>query len=193
LNQKTKRVVNRSKRYSLYAGAGVLILCAFVILWWAGLPQSPDSVVTDGDLLEIAVVGGRVPAFEAETLNGEILTVTGDMRHPLIINFWATWCVPCIREMPMLENLFQEGVPVVGINTGLEVRQVIDEWLAEMNITFPLLDDDDETRSLEALYRIKSLPTTFFVDEQGIIRQIEIGALSEEALAMGLEAIQPRE
>ena len=144
--------------------------------------------MSDGELLAVPVRGGLVPAFEGETLSGQILTIDEDFDRPLIINFWATWCAPCAQEMPVVENLHQEGMPVVGVNVGLEEEARVETWVDEAGLTFPIIVDDSQ-RTLEALYRIRAMPTTFFIDSDGIIQMVEAGPLTEESLAAGLIAM----
>ncbi|MFP4323080.1 MAG: TlpA family protein disulfide reductase [Anaerolineales bacterium] len=172
-------------------GAGGLFICAVVILWRAGLPAAPDFFVRlpADERIEAPVAGGLVPAFEGQTLDGQHLRVNADMGHPLIINFWATWCEPCIREMPLLETAYQAGVPVVGVNAGDEAPEHVYAWLREHAIQFPVVLDD-AARSIEAQYRVQGLPTTLFVDAQGVVRQVHRGALTLEDLAEALRLLE---
>ncbi len=169
-------------------GAGGLVICAVVILWRAGLPAAPQFVVrlSPSERIEAPVPGGLAPAFESQTADGQRLRVEAEMGHPLVINFWATWCAPCVHEMPLLEAVHQAGIPIIGINTGDESGAVVEAWLAEHGITFPVVLDDDE-RSLEARYRVQGLPTTFFVDARGVVQAVHQGELSAEDLAAALE------
>ena len=171
-------------------GAGILIACALFILWQAGLPAAPDFSVnmSEMELIALPVRGGLVPPFHAQTLNNENLQINETLNHPLILNFWATWCVPCVEEMPVLERLSQQGVAVIGVNVGLEDQQTVSKWVEHLQLTFPIVIDD-ELRTLESMYRITAMPTTFFVDSDGIIRYIERGQLSETGLKEGLIAI----
>ncbi len=157
-------------------GAVILLLAAALILWWAGLPQIPT--------LDI------VPAFEKTTLDGQPLKIDTELGHPLVINFWATWCIPCIIEMPLLEEASQAnqntGLLILGIDAG-EDRPQVSGWIAENGISFPIVIDEDG--SLERRYGVRGYPTTFFIDRQGRIQRVVEGPLSEEALAAGLAAI----
>jgi thiol-disulfide isomerase/thioredoxin len=171
-------------------GAAFLAGCAVFILWKTGLPTSPENAITDpqGELLAVPVRGGLLPSFEWQTLSGETLSINEDLDRPVILNFWATWCEPCVREMPVLENLHQSGVTVVGVNVGLEEAAAVHEWIDTVGITFPIVVDDS-ARTLEALYRIRAMPTTFFIDSDGIIQMVESGPLTEESLTAGLIAM----
>jgi thiol-disulfide isomerase/thioredoxin len=177
----------KNRRVS-WLGAAFLAGCAVILLWWTGLPDSPDYFVNDGELLAVPVRGGLLPPFEGQTLSGQTLSINEDFNRPLIINFWATWCVPCVEEMPALETLYQAGLPVVGVNVGLEESAAVENWIDAVGITFPIVVDDS-ARTLEALYRIRAMPTTFFIDSDGIIQKVEAGALTESSLEEGLIAM----
>jgi len=170
-------------------GAVLLMGCAFLILWRAGLPELNQFTVTDleGNPIQAPYEGGITPNFERETLAGDRFTPEL-VETPLIINFWATWCIPCITEMPVLDQLYRDGLMVVGINVGLEDDETVTTWLAQTNIQFPIIVDDDQ-RSLEQRYRVTGLPTTFFVDANGRIQYVQRGELTPETLTAGLVAI----
>lgn len=169
-------------------GAIILTISAFFIVWQAGLPTSPDFFITDGIIAPTE--GGLIPPFRAESLQGEIIEIQSQAGTgaPLIINFWATWCVPCAEEMPIFDDLYRAGIPIIGINAGLEDSAVVAAWVEQGNFTFPIIVDDSR-RTLEAQFRVKGLPTTFFVDANGVIQYIQRGALSPESLGEGLAAI----
>ena len=88
----------------------------------------------------------------------------------LVVNFWATWCPPCVKEMPSLENawlqLREEGVEVLAINMA-EPQEVIDEFLEKYPVDLPILLDLD--LSVATAWGVRGLPTTFVVNPQGAI------------------------
>lgn len=159
----------------------MLIGAAMIVLWRAGLPASPDFFIELEDQ-------PLVPSFTAQTLNGETVTVEPELGHPLIINFWATWCIPCEREMPLLEELYQAGVPILAINAGAEDRETVIQWAANQALTFPIVIDDDQ-RQLERKFGVRGLPTTFFIDSHGTIQKVQFGELTAPGLQDGLAAI----
>lgn len=168
-------------------GAVGLLLAATFILWRAGLPDSPDFVVGENGI-EAVQVGAFAPLFTAQTLDGQTIALEDARGYPVILNFWATWCEPCVVEMPILEAVHQGGVDVVGINVGQEDATLVRAWVKSAQLHFPMVMDD-ANRTLESRYRIQAFPTTIFIDKQGIIRHIEHGALDESSLRQGLDSI----
>lgn len=166
----------QSKRIYAAGGALILALAAVFVLWQAGLPQRPALT--------------NVPNFEAQTLDDQYIKVDARLNRPLVINFWATWCAPCIIEMPYLESAYQDAsnqnLLVLGINAG-EAPDQVEQWIDANSISFPIVIDP--YGELERQYQIDGYPTTFFVDNQGRVQEVVSGQLTREALRRGLAAI----
>ena len=164
-------------RLSAAVGAILLALAAGFILWSAGLPKGRSELT-------------RIAPFMADTLDGERILVDENLNRPLVINFWATWCTPCVVEMPRLEEAYQsgkdDGLVVIGVNNAEEPEEVAD-WVAAHGIHFPIVID--QFRELEALYQIRGFPTTLFVDREGRVREIIEGPVSEATLERELKGI----
>lgn len=165
-----------------------MVLCAgaVLILWWAGLPRSPDFFVDPASPIIYPVVGGGVPPFSATSVDEQVIRIESGLGYPLVINFWGVWCAPCVEEMPVLERLYQQNIPVIGVHVGDQSPQVVGAWLQEAGISFPVVVDD---RQLEQLFRVRGIPSTFFINSDGIIQHIENGALTEPSLSKGLAAL----
>ena len=116
------------------------------------------------------------PDFSLMNRNGEMVTLSEFRGQVVLINFWATWCAPCRKEMPYLEQIYQRyerlGVTLLGVNVedGPEEAKA---FLKETPVTFPVLFDTDKTVS--SLYGVEAMPTTILVDRQGKIRFIHYG------------------
>ena len=102
--------------------------------------------------------------------------------QPVIINLWASWCAPCLAEMPALEAAYQEhrqdGLIILGINqTKLDTVDAALEMLATLDITFPNLRDD--AGLTEQIFRVRGLPLSLFITAEGKIAYRQIGQMSE--------------
>jgi peroxiredoxin len=119
-----------------------------------------------------------VPAPDFELLDpaGQTHTLADYQGKVLVVNFWATWCPPCIREMPALQNLrttlHEQGLEVLGINMGENAEQVA-LFRERINVDFPLLLDENMVMS--TAWEVLNLPTTFIVDRKGMITYAEVG------------------
>ena len=99
-----------------------------------------------------------------------------------MLNFWATWCPPCRAEMPYLQQIYDEwkgrGLALLTIDVG-ESPSRVRSYLQSNNLSLPvLLDTGKEVRDK---YGVRAYPTTFFIDEDGIIRGVKVGAFRSKA------------
>jgi thiol-disulfide isomerase/thioredoxin len=122
--------------------------------------------------------GDAAPAYSAVTLAGDTVALESLRGAPVMLNVWATWCIPCRDEMPLLEALHREyaphGLRVVGVSvdaTGM-VRD-IEAFLADVGVTFTILHDPAErfTRA----FRTIGVPETFLIDRDGVVVRRWIG------------------
>ena len=118
------------------------------------------------------------PALKLKDLDGRTHDLVQLRGRVVLINFWATWCPPCRREMPSMERLSQtlkgEAFSVLAVDVG-EDADTIDAFTAQLDatLTFPILLDT-RSRTLQA-WKVAGLPTTFLVDRQGRIVASAIG------------------
>lgn len=106
--------------------------------------------------------------------------------HVVILNFWASWCVPCREEMPAFQRAYEayrtEGFAVLGINeTHIDDLTAARAFVNELELTFPSLRDDDGTVS-DDLYRVLGLPTSVFITRGGTVAHVHIGVISEDLI-----------
>jgi len=112
---------------------------------------------------------------------------------PVLVNFWATWCGPCVKEMPDLVALNQEytakGALVIGISTdrGDDALTLVSEFTKEKNVGYPIVIDNGDLE--EAFGGLRGYPTTFYIDKNGKIVKKMIGAQSKETFAKEFDAI----
>jgi peroxiredoxin len=132
-------------------------------------------------------VGSRVGDLAADftliDLDGQIVTLSGLRGRPVMLNFWASWCGPCRNEMPDIQTVYIErladspSLAILSINLG-ESAATVGQFMEEDHYTFPALLDSQKSVALE--YDVRGIPTTFFIDENGIIVERRVGAFTNK-------------
>jgi len=168
-----------SRRLRLFT-IGVLAVVALV--GWAVWPRlAPATPAPPVSSIPAPEIGHPAPDFTLSTLDGADICLVDLRGQPVILNFWATWCPPCRREMPALEVIWQQhaqgDVMVLGVDQGESAAMVGDYVRTNVGVTFSLLLD--RRQDVGDLYLVRSLPTTFFIDAGGIIRDIRVGGPME--------------
>jgi thiol-disulfide isomerase/thioredoxin len=124
------------------------------------------------------------PPFSGITLDARQLSMTEYRGKVIVLNFWASWCLECRPEMPMLERLQREfaskGLAIVGVNAR-ENREAVRRYAKELGLTFPLVFDPDG--KINALYGVIGLPTTFVVGRDGRAMAFAVGPRPWESAA----------
>ena len=133
---------------------------------------------------------GPAPDFELATFDGGTIRLSDLRGQVVVINFWASWCIPCREEAPILEATWrayrERGVVFIGVNYVDTDREAL-AYIEELDLTYPN-GPDLRTRIAQA-YRIQGVPETFFVDRQGFLRGVHIGPITEEQLEARIEAL----
>jgi thiol-disulfide isomerase/thioredoxin len=146
--------------------------------------------------LQAQLPGKPAPAFTLKTLEGDTARLAEYLGHPVLINFWATWCTPCRGEMPLLIAAYQaheqEGLAVLAVDLTDQERSLKDvrKFQAEFQMPFPvLLDKKGKTRKL---YALRGVPTSVFVGSDGVVRAVNQGPIEPAVLQRYLTEILPR-
>jgi len=127
------------------------------------------------------VVGSPAPDFVLETPDGQALSPGSLAGRPVLLNFWATWCDPCRREIPYLQDLSEDkawrdrGLEILAIDIQESATEVRD-FQKEFGMTYRTLLDS--SGAVAELYNIRGIPTTFFIGKDGIIKYIKVGAFT---------------
>ncbi|WP_199623173.1 TlpA disulfide reductase family protein [Paenibacillus alkalitolerans] len=158
------------KRLQIAIFAVVLLIAGYTVAGGAfqGDPKPPET-------------GQKVPAFSLTGLDEQTYDPAKLKGKPLVINFWGTFCPPCVEETPALQRMYEkykeDGVVILGVNLGEKPLVRVKNFTDRFGVSYPvLLDPELEVRDR---YGVRSYPTTFFVDAEGVIREIKVGGMTE--------------
>lgn len=142
------------------------------------------------DESQVLVVDGLAPEFTLPLFNGGEFTLSEMQGKVVVVNFWASWCIPCRDEAPFLERAWQryrdQGVVFIGIDY-LDTDKEAQAFLQEFGITYP--NGPDIGTEISRQYRITGVPETFFVAKDGRLGDMEIGPLTEARLVSAIETL----
>ncbi|MEZ5566532.1 MAG: TlpA disulfide reductase family protein [Gammaproteobacteria bacterium] len=122
--------------------------------------------------------GNASPAapFSLKARSGEAVSLASLKGQVVLINFWATWCAPCRKEMPLLEQIHKKyaslGFTMLGVNVEEDTR-MMDTFLKDVPVDFPILLDPEN--GVSKLYNVSAMPSTVIVDRKGNIRFVHQG------------------
>ena len=136
--------------------------------------------------------GDLAPDITMTNLAGEEVKLSDYRGKKVILNFWATWCPPCKAEMPHMQKYYDENnekqnVEIIGFNmtfSGDSIKNV-EQFVASYKLTFPIYTTFDD--NIINQYEILTMPSTFFIDEEGRIHRKVIGPVDEDSLAFYVE------
>ena len=158
------------RRWVVLGGASLILLgLSLVIFRVRGGKAAPDVRPE---------VGYLAPDFALPDLDGKTVRPS-DFRggKAIFLNFWATWCIPCRQEMPTMEKAYQDyksrGLEILAVSIDAGPKSAVKSFMQELKLNFPaLLDPKMEVLSL---YRQFSIPASFLIDKEGIVRHREVG------------------
>lgn len=142
-------------------------------------------LIPQPDLTNAATV---LPDFVLSDLNGVPRPISDWSGQPILINFWATWCAPCRREMPLLQKLHEEsgndGLQVIGI--AIDRAPDVSAFTMETGITYPILVGQEDAIEVTDGFGLDflGLPFTVLVDQDGQILKIQLGELHADDLKL---------
>lgn len=156
---------------------GMMVAVALVGGLWIWLSAVPAAATTAGRA-PAPRAGFAAPPIDLPTMAGEQLALSDLRGQVVVVNFWASWCPPCRAEMPALERTYQaereRGLEILAVNTTYQDQLgAARDFVAEHGLSFPVLLE--ESGEVAQRYQIRAMPTTFFVDREGVIREVIIG------------------
>jgi cytochrome c biogenesis protein CcmG, thiol:disulfide interchange protein DsbE len=168
----------------------IVILLLGVSWIWA---SATSEETTTGGRIPAPRAGFLAPRFTLQSTTGQNISISELTGRPVLINFWASWCPPCRAEMPAMQRVFEDyqdqGFVILAINTAYQDNpQEALSFLQEHGITFPVLWDLDGNVSRQ--YQIRALPSTFFLDADGVIHEVILGGpISEGYFRVQIERL----
>lgn len=168
-----------SFRWQLFSFLILIVAAA-----WTWISRVPPGSTNSGEI-PAPREGFQAPDFTLSTLDGEEIAFSQLRGRPMLINLWASWCLPCRAEMPAIQTVYDEyadrGFLVLAVNaTNQDSHSDVIAFTRNNGLTFPILLDEDGEVSRK--YALQALPTSYFVDSHGIIREVVVGGPMSEAL-----------
>ncbi len=194
--RKQRRPVRRRLTWQALAWIGGGVAAALVAISMLAASAVNHN---NASLAPLATVGGGAlargqpaPDFTATTFEGGQFTLSGQRGRPVLVNFFASWCTQCERELPFMEQSYQrhkaDGFVIVGVNsleTGDGVR-----FYRQMGLTFPAVYDRGDPGRIAVAYNVtSSLPVSVFIDKAGLVDLIQLGALTPDLLEREIQKL----
>ena len=133
---------------------------------------------------QIPAPGRPAPDFQLQSLDGQTIALTGLRGRPVMLNFWATWCGSCRAERPFIQEVFEDrefaeqGLVILAVNLS-ESAAKVGRFMEDNGLSFTVLLDTE--LEVMKLYNAALIPITYFIDKDGIIKDIKIGAFRNKA------------
>jgi len=156
--------------------------------------QTPPPVAAVATEAPAAQLVATLPSFQLGDRDGQLKSLQDWPNQALIVNFWATWCAPCRREIPLLQQLQRdhgpEGFQVIGV--AVDFRDKVLAYADEMQIEYPLLIGEQEALDAAAAFGVEAVgfPFTVFSDRQGRIVTAHMGELTAAQAGLILDAVR---
>jgi cytochrome c biogenesis protein CcmG, thiol:disulfide interchange protein DsbE len=182
---------NSTRTTLIILGGGLLIgllMGAFVFIGMPKATAATEPLTTSST--PAPMTGAPAPEFTLANISGAQVSLKDLKGQPVLINYWATWCVPCKDEMPAIEAAYQEhkdkGFTVLAVDADEGLNEVT-SFVSTLGVNFEILMDPGS--SVNELYRVRAYPTSFFVGRDGTIQAMQIGVMSEAQLVEHLAKI----
>ncbi|MFP4510733.1 MAG: TlpA family protein disulfide reductase [Spirochaetaceae bacterium] len=160
--------------------AGVLLIVALlsvVLMVSSGRQSSPVDLSNAFAVMGITPASSDAPEFSLASLSGDVETRLRDHRGQVVfLNFWATWCAPCVAEMPAMQRLYDryrdDGLAMIAVNVR-EDRAQVGQFIDRLGVSYPVALDSDG--SVTGLYNVRGFPTTVIIDREGRVMGVKLG------------------
>ncbi|WP_028610491.1 thiol-disulfide oxidoreductase ResA [Paenibacillus harenae] len=167
----------------------IVILVAVLIIGGYAIGSALFSGKDEGPLK----AGSEPPQFELADLDGHVHRLSDYKGKAVVVNFWGTFCPPCVKEMPEFERQYEkwkdQGLVILAINLS-EDTLTVNNFVRRFDLHYPILRDVN--RKTERSYGLKSYPTTFFINRDGSILEIKVGGMTEADIDERIERLLQR-
>ena len=165
----------------------LLLLIAVAIVQAMDKPEEKEDESLGG-----LKAGVKAPDFTLKTLDGEEVTLSDYRGKKVLLNFWATWCAPCKKEMPEMQAFAEKaGEEVVILAVNIDPENDVKAFADDNRLTFPIVLDEKSSKKLvNDQYKVLSIPTTFFIDRKGFIQKKVVSAMQLKDMEQYMNAIQ---
>ena len=185
----------RSRRFTRAWVAALGAVAAVAVLWMLFSPRPLRYAGPSQERLPSAAppVGRPAPDFRLSLFSGGMLTLRSLSGKPVVLNFWASWCVPCREETPRLVRLYKiyklRGVVFVGVDVEDQKLEAL-AFIKQFHVDYPVAMGSDDV--MEA-YQVQGIPTTVFIGADGVVRDKFaggfVGPAGEQALVSRLDRL----
>lgn len=173
--------VTRTTRWIL----GALLTPAIALVLWQG--NATRNATIEGD----AEQRRRIPDLAFVDLDGHEGNLSSYRGQIVLLNFWASWCAPCRKEMPDLMRISNayatKGVVVLGVTMDVGGLEGVRQFLQEINVTYPVVIPRGDSSALSS---VRGLPTTWLLDTKGRIATIYAGVMKEAVFRQGIDRLR---
>jgi len=169
-----KQEIQKDRRVNFQAP--VIIFLIVILFGILILLQTKDSFYNPSSGLQVAK-GLTAPNFSLPDLDGKMVSLSDYRGKVVLLNIWATWCPPCVEEMPSMEKLYQElqaeGFEILAVSIDESGAQDVLPFMKKHKLSFPALIDSRGT--LKGLYQTTGVPESFIIDKDGMLVEKVIG------------------
>lgn len=153
------------------------VILTLILIGLSVLKRSIPEHTHSGDPVADLIDGSQLPDFELKTVSGESKKLSEIQAKVILINFWASWCGPCLKEMPSINQLRKKfhaaGFEVVGINVDENPKEVLEPFIKKLGIEFTsYVDPDGEVADR---FNVQGIPFTVVIDSNRKVLQVETG------------------
>lgn len=194
MSNKSKRNQQaQSNRRSIFAIVAFILLLTAAYIGYVVLSETYGESTLDTTTTSSAI-GQPVPNFTVTDVSGKSVSLKDFLGKPVVINFWASWCPPCKGEMPYFQKAYETyGSEITFLMVDLtdgtrETEAAARRYIAEQGYTFPFYFDH-QSRTASS-WGIASIPSSYFVDQDGNLAALQIGALTEAQLEAAIGKIR---